>query len=52
MSDQPQQPEVIDPDNIPETLCEGMFNVSFAGPNGSSLSRISAPNRGNCSPGH
>src|SRR5262249_20806569 len=33
MSDQPQQPEVIDPDNVPETLCEGMFNVSFTGPN-------------------
>src|SRR5262245_29140611 len=33
MADQPQQPEVIDPDNVPETLCEGMFNVSFAGPN-------------------
>jgi hypothetical protein len=33
MSDQLQQPEVIDPDNVPETLCEGMFNISFAGPN-------------------
>jgi hypothetical protein len=32
MADQPQQLEVIDPDNVPETLCEGMFNVSFAGP--------------------
>jgi hypothetical protein len=32
MADQPQQPEVIDPDNVPETLCEGMFNISFTGP--------------------
>ena len=32
MTDQPQQPEVIDPDNVPETLCEGMFNISFTGP--------------------
>jgi hypothetical protein len=27
MTDQPQQPEVIDPDNVPETLCEGSFNI-------------------------
>ena len=32
MTDQPQQPEVIDPDNVPETLCEGSFNISFTGP--------------------
>jgi hypothetical protein len=33
MSDQPQQPDVIDPDNIPETICDGAFNLSFVGPN-------------------
>jgi hypothetical protein len=32
MTDQPQQPEVVDPDNVPETLCEGSFNISFTGP--------------------
>ena len=32
MSDEPQELQMIDPDNVPETLCEGMFNVSFAGP--------------------
>jgi hypothetical protein len=31
MADQPQQLSAIDPDNVPEILCDGMFNVSVAG---------------------
>jgi hypothetical protein len=31
MADQPPQPPVIDPDNIPETLCDGQFFVSVGG---------------------
>jgi hypothetical protein len=31
MADQPEQPEVIDPDNVPEILCDGQFNVSVVG---------------------
>jgi hypothetical protein len=32
MTDQPQQsPPVIDPDNVPEILCDGQFYVSTAG---------------------
>jgi hypothetical protein len=31
MADQPQQPEVIDPDSVPETVCDGQFNVSVMG---------------------
>jgi hypothetical protein len=27
MSNGPQQPPVIDPDNIPEILCDGRFNI-------------------------
>ena len=29
---QPSQPPVTDPDNVPENLCDGLFNVSVAGP--------------------
>jgi hypothetical protein len=29
---QPQMPPVIDPDNIPETLCDGQFNIVVTGP--------------------
>jgi hypothetical protein len=32
MADQPKQPTVIDPDNVPETLCDGQFNVTMTGP--------------------
>jgi hypothetical protein len=32
MPDQPKQPTVIDPDNVPETLCDGQFNVTMTGP--------------------
>jgi hypothetical protein len=32
MADRPQQLDVMDPDSIPETLCDGPFNVSIAGP--------------------
>jgi hypothetical protein len=31
MVDQPQQPEAIDPDSVPEILCDGQFNVSITG---------------------
>jgi hypothetical protein len=31
MADYPQQPEVIDPDHVPEILCDGQFNVSVVG---------------------
>jgi hypothetical protein len=31
MPDQPEQPAVTDPDNIPEILCDGQLNVSVAG---------------------
>lgn len=27
----PTLPPVIDPDNVPETLCDGQFNLSFSG---------------------
>ncbi len=27
----PQNPPTIDPDNVPEILCDGQFNVSVAG---------------------
>lgn len=29
----PQQPPAVDPDNVPETLCCGMFNLSFVAGN-------------------
>jgi hypothetical protein len=29
---QPQIPPVIDPDNVPETLCFGPFNFAITGP--------------------
>ena len=33
MTSQPQQtPAVIDPDNVAETLCDGMFNIHLTGP--------------------
>jgi hypothetical protein len=35
MADQPQQvppPRVADPDNVPETLCDGQFNLTITGP--------------------
>ena len=32
MADEPTQPPVIDPDNVPETLCDGQINVAVAGP--------------------
>ena len=32
MADEPKQPIVIDPDNVPEVLCDGQFNVVAAGP--------------------
>jgi hypothetical protein len=31
MADQPQQPEVIDPDCVPEIVCDGQFNVFITG---------------------
>jgi hypothetical protein len=32
MAPQPSPPPpVIDPDNVPETLCDGLFNLSFSG---------------------
>jgi hypothetical protein len=31
MLNSPAQPEVIDPDNIPEILCDGQFNVRIIG---------------------
>jgi hypothetical protein len=31
MSNQQQQPEAIDPDSVPETVCDGQFNVSVTG---------------------
>jgi len=31
MANQPEQLEVIDPDNVPEILCDGQFNVSVVG---------------------
>lgn len=32
MANQPQFPSVIDPDSVPETLCDGPFNISVLGP--------------------
>jgi hypothetical protein len=29
----PEQPAAVDPDNIPETLCCGVFNLSFVAGN-------------------
>jgi hypothetical protein len=29
---QAQHPPVSDPDSVPETLCDGQFNLSFSGP--------------------
>ena len=26
---QPQQPPAVDPNNVPETLCNGMFNLTW-----------------------
>ena len=31
MADQPQHPEVVDPDCVPEIICDGQFNVSITG---------------------
>jgi hypothetical protein len=31
MADPPKQPTVIDPDNVPEMLCDGQFNVAVTG---------------------
>jgi hypothetical protein len=31
MADQSQHPPVEDPDNVPETICDGQFNVSTIG---------------------
>ena len=31
MANQPQQAPVIDPDNVPETVCDGQFNVLVTG---------------------
>jgi hypothetical protein len=31
MANEPQFPETIDPDNVPETLCLGRFNVAITG---------------------
>jgi hypothetical protein len=31
MADEPQVPIVTDPDNVPEMLCDGPFNVTVAG---------------------
>jgi hypothetical protein len=31
MTNQPQQLTVTDPDNVPELLCDGQFNVTIAG---------------------
>jgi hypothetical protein len=31
MADQPRQPEVVDPDCVPEIICDGQFNVSITG---------------------
>ena len=32
MADQPKQPTVTDPDNVPEMLCDGQVNVAVTGP--------------------
>jgi hypothetical protein len=32
MPDQPKQPTVTDPDNVPEMLCDGQLNVAVTGP--------------------
>lgn len=32
MTDKPKPPIVTDPDNVPEMLCDGPFNVTIAGP--------------------
>ena len=32
MADQPKQPTVTDPDNVPEMLCDGQLNVAVTGP--------------------
>ncbi len=31
MTDQLQQPPVMDPDNVPETLCDGQINLQITG---------------------
>src|SRR5262245_18754131 len=31
MADESQKPEVIDPDCVPEVICDGQFNVSITG---------------------
>jgi hypothetical protein len=31
MANQPEQPPVIDPDNVPEIVCDGRFNISVTG---------------------
>jgi hypothetical protein len=33
MANQPQQLPAIDPDNVPETLCDGQFYISVVGGN-------------------
>jgi hypothetical protein len=32
MAENRQNPPVIDPDSVPEMLCDGQFNVSIGGP--------------------
>ena len=32
MANQPQLTTVVDPDSVPETLCDGPFNISVLGP--------------------
>ncbi len=32
MDDMPKPPIVTDPDNVPEVLCDGPFNVTVTGP--------------------
>jgi hypothetical protein len=31
MTDEPKPPVVIDPDNVPEMFCDGLFNVTVSG---------------------
>ena len=32
MAEEPKQPTVTDPDNVPEVLCDGQVNVAVGGP--------------------
>jgi hypothetical protein len=44
MADQLQQPPVTNPDNVPETLCNGPFYLSFQGGGDTSIAVLTLTN--------